>query len=143
MKPRGAESRFCWFRPAGGRVRLGTSGSCRSLSRRFRTIIYDGRGTGRSGKPKDGYTVKQFAADGIELLQQLGVTRCHFVGFAIGGQIVQAMAIERPDLVASLTIAATGPGSRRLDGTMREVGPEALTGDQEDRLRKIYPQTYR
>ena len=96
------------------------------LSQRFRTLIYDGRGTGRSAKPKDGYTVRQFALDGIELLRQLDVGRCHLVGFAIGGQIVQAMAIERPDLVASLTISTTGPGARRLDGTVREVGPEAL-----------------
>ena len=103
-----------------------------ALAQQFRTIIYDGRGTGRSEKPADGYTVEQFAADGIELLQQLGVARCHLVGFAIGGQIVQAMAIERPDLVASLTISTTGPGVRRLDGTMREVGPEAL-----DEIKKI------
>jgi len=96
------------------------------LARRYRTIIYDGRGTGRSGKPKDGYTVRQFAADGIELLNQLSITRCHVVGFAIGGQIVQAMAIEQPDLVASLTIATTGPGSRRLDGTPRDVAPDAM-----------------
>jgi len=96
------------------------------LARRYRTIIYDGRGTGRSGKPKDGYTVRQFAADGIELLNQLSITRCHVVGFAIGGQIVQAMAIDRPDLVASLTIATTGPGSRRLDGTLRDVAPDAM-----------------
>ena len=98
---------------------------------------------GRSEKPKDGYTVKQFAADGIELLQQLGVARCHLVGFAIGGQIVQAMAIERPDLVASLTISTTGPGVRRLDGTMREVGPEALDEINKIGFRKIYPRTYR
>jgi 3-oxoadipate enol-lactonase len=103
-----------------------------ALAKQFRTIIYDGRGTGRSEKPADGYTVTQFAADGIELLQQLGVARCHLVGFAIGGLIVQAMAIERPDLVASLTISTTGPGVRRLDGTMREVGPEAL-----DEINKI------
>ena len=96
------------------------------LSQRYRPLIYDGRGTGRSAKPEYGYTVPQFAQDGIELLQQLGVTRCHLVGFAIGGQIVQAMAIERPDLIASLTIATAGPGARRLDGTPREVGPEAL-----------------
>ena len=96
------------------------------LARRYRTIIYDGRGTGRSGKPKDGYTVRQFAADGIELLKQLSITRCHVVGFAIGGQIVQAMAIDRPDLIASLTIATTGPGSRRLDGTLRDVAPDAM-----------------
>jgi 3-oxoadipate enol-lactonase len=103
-----------------------------TLSQRYRTIIYDGRGTGRSGKPKDGYTVGQFARDAIELLGQLGISRCHAVGFAIGGQIVQAMAIERPDLVASLTIAATGPGSRRLDGSPRDVAPEAR-----EEIRKI------
>ena len=103
-----------------------------TLSKRFRTIIYDGRGTGRSAKPAEGYSVRQFALDGIELLQQLGVRRCHLVGFAIGGQIVQAIAIERPELAASLTIATTGPGVRRLDGTLREVGPEAL-----DEIHKI------
>ena len=95
------------------------------LSRRYRTIIYDGRGTGRSAQPQDGYNVGQFARDAIELLKQLGIARCHAVGFAIGGQIVQAMAIERPDLVASLTMAAAGPGSRRLDGAARDVSPEA------------------
>ena len=102
------------------------------LSKRWRTIIYDGRGTGRSAKPADGYSVKQFAEDGIELLNQLGVARCHLVGFAIGGQIVQAMALARPDLVASLTISTTGPGLRGLDGTLRDVGPEAL-----DEIKKI------
>jgi len=104
-----------------------------TLSKRYRTIIYDGRGTGRSEKPNDnGYTVRQFALDGIELLRQLGIDRCHLVGFAIGGQIVQAMAIERPDLVTSLTISTTGPGARKLDGAAREVGPEAL-----DEIEKI------
>jgi pimeloyl-ACP methyl ester carboxylesterase len=103
-----------------------------ALSTHFRAIIYDGRGTGRSEKPKDGYTIKQFAEDGVELLKQLGVARCDLVGFAIGGQIVQAMAIARPDLVASLTISTAGPGVRRLDGRMREVGPEAL-----DEINKI------
>jgi len=41
------------------------------LSQRFRTIIFDCRGTGRTSKPKEGYTVTQFARDGIALLQHL------------------------------------------------------------------------
>jgi len=41
------------------------------LSRRYRTLIYDGRGTGRSDKPADGYTVDQFAQDGIQLLARI------------------------------------------------------------------------
>ena len=96
------------------------------LSQRYRTIIFDCRGTGRSSKPQGGYTVKQFADDALGLLQHLGVMRCHAVGFALGSLIVQAMAIERPDLVATLTMAAAGPGSKRLDGGRRDLSPETM-----------------
>ena len=95
------------------------------LAKKYRTIIFDCRGTGRSSKPKDGYTVSQLGKDCARLLENLKVSRCHAVGFALGGQIVQALAIERPDLVASLTMAAAGPGSKRLDGGPRDLSPEA------------------
>jgi len=96
-----------------------------ALSQRYRTIIFDCRGTGRSSKPKDGYTIQQLAQDCIALVAQLGIARCHAVGFALGSQIVQAMAIARPDLVATLTMAASGPGSKTLSGGPRELSPEA------------------
>ncbi|MDE0213252.1 MAG: alpha/beta fold hydrolase, partial [Deltaproteobacteria bacterium] len=95
-----------------------------ALSRRWETVIMDCRGTGRSSAPEDGYTVSRFAEDCAALLAHLGITRCHVVGFAIGGQILQALAIDRPDLVATLTMSATGPGSRNLGGAPREVSPE-------------------
>jgi len=94
------------------------------LSRRFRTISFDCRGTGRSGQPNDGYTVGQFANDCIALLVHLKISRCHAVGFALGGQIVQAMAIARPDLVATLTIAASGAGTKTLAGGQRSLSPD-------------------
>jgi len=94
------------------------------LSTRFKTIIFDCRGTGRSSQPKDGFMVAQFAQDCIELLAHLDVSRCHAVGFALGGQIVQAMAIERPHLVATLTIAASGSGGKTLSGGPRIVSPD-------------------
>ena len=94
------------------------------LSKRFTTITVDCRGTGRSSKPEDGYTVAQFADDCIGLLRHLGISRCHAVGFALGGQIVQAMAIARPDLVATITIAASGSGAKTLDGGARNVSPD-------------------
>lgn len=99
-------------------------GAVEFLSKRFRTIILDCRGCGRSSKPNDGYSVPQFAKDCTALLAHLGVTRCHAVGFALGGQILQAMAIERPDLVATLTIAASGAGSKTLAGGQRTLAPD-------------------
>lgn len=91
------------------------------LSQRFRTVIFDCRGTGYSSKPDSGYTIEQFAKDCAELLAHLKVTRCHAVGFALGGQIAQALAIQRPDLVATLTIAAAGAGAKATDGGARVV----------------------
>ena len=94
------------------------------LSQRYKTIVFDCRGTGRSSIPKDGYTVAQFAEDCLCLLAHLDVARCHAVGFALGGQIVQAMAIQRPGLVATLTMAASGPGAKTLSGGRRNVSPD-------------------
>ena len=102
------------------------------LSQRFKTIVFDCRGTGRSGKPNHGYTVEQFSPDCIALVAHLGVSRCHAVGFALGGQVVQAMAIERPDLVATLTVAASGAGTKTLAG-----GPRSLSPDTEREIRDI------
>ena len=79
-----------------------------ALAKRYQTVIFDCRGTGQSGKPATGYTVSQFADDAIQLLESLKILRCHAIGFALGGQIVQAMAIARPDLVATLTMWQNG-----------------------------------
>lgn len=102
------------------------------LAERYRTIIFDCRGTGKSSKPTSGYTVTQFSADCIALLAYLGVARCHAVGFALGGQIMQALAIARPDLVATLTVAASGAGAKTLAG-----GPRSLSPDTERQIGAI------
>lgn len=99
------------------------------LARRFTTIVFDPRGTGRSDKPDRGYTVSTFAQDALSLLDHLGVSRCHAVGFALGGQIVQAAAIERPHLFETLTLAAVGAGGRTRAG--------ALGGASADEVREI------
>lgn len=101
------------------------------LSRRFRTIIFDCRGTGYSSKPDDGYTIEQFAKDCAALLAHLKVSRCHAAGFALGGQIAQALAIQRPDLVATLTIAAAGAGTKATDG-----GPRVVRNTDEEEIRE-------
>ncbi|HET7006977.1 MAG TPA: alpha/beta hydrolase [Candidatus Binatia bacterium] len=94
------------------------------LSKRFKTIVFDCRGTGRSSQPSDGYTVSQFAQDCLGLLGHLGISRCHAVGFALGGQVMQALAIERPDIVVTLTIAASGAGTKTLAGGRRSLSPD-------------------
>jgi 3-oxoadipate enol-lactonase len=100
------------------------------LSKRYRTIIFDCRGTGSSSKPRSGYSIEQFAKDCAGLLEHLQISRCHAAGFALGGQIVQALAIQRADLVATLTIAAAGAGVKATDG-----GPRVVRNTDEEEIR--------
>ncbi len=102
-----------------------------ALSRSYRTIIFDPRGTGYSSKPDQGYTIEQFAKDAIALLCHLDIRRCHAVGFALGGQIVQALAINHPETIASLTIAAVGAGMKSTDG-----GTRGASDDEEREIRE-------
>lgn len=48
----------------------------------------------------------------------------------MGGQIVQALALERPELVATLTIAAAGAGAKATDG-----GPRVVRNTDEEEIR--------
>ena len=101
------------------------------LAKHYRTIIFDCRGTGYSSKPDHGYNIEQFAKDCAGLLGYLKVSRCHAAGFALGGQIAQALAIQRPDLVATLTIAAAGAGTKATDG-----GPRVIRNTDEEEIRE-------
>lgn len=49
------------------------------------------------------YTLSDMAADGIGLLDRLGIVRAHVVGVSMGGMIVQTMAIEHSDRLLSVT----------------------------------------
>ena len=104
-----------------------------SVADDLKRSVFDCRGTGRSGKPKDATTRLSSSPKIASLCWRISVvSRCHAVGFALGGQVVQAMAIERPDLVATLTIAASGAGAKTLAG-----GPRSLSPDTEREIRDI------
>lgn len=81
----------------------------RGLTDRYRVLIFDHRGIGRSG---DDYSVPAttalYAEDVIGLVEHLGIGRAHFVGIiGIGACIFQEVAIRRPDLVRSLVNTGT------------------------------------
>ena len=65
-----------------------------AFAERFRVIVYDHRGTGRSNRTlPDTVTIEDMAADVIGLLDALGIARVHYVGHAIGGMIGMAIAL--------------------------------------------------
>jgi aminoacrylate hydrolase len=76
-----------------------------ALAARFRVITYDQSGTGRSPADlPDGYTIADMAMEVASLLESLGVTRCHFVGHALGGLIGLQLAVQQPALLDKIVV---------------------------------------
>ena len=74
----------------------------------YRVVRYDHRGTGLSDWMEDWdarnpYSLDDMAADALAVLDGLEIERAHVVGVSMGGMIAQALAINHPERVLSLT----------------------------------------
>jgi pimeloyl-ACP methyl ester carboxylesterase len=109
---------------------------CAQLAGRgFRVIRFDNRDIGKSTwldhldvpnpmallakaaiglKPKVPYTLADMAADGVGLLDALGIAKAHVVGASMGGMIGQVMAISHPDRLLSFTSIMSTTGNPKL-----------------------------
>lgn len=79
------------------------------LIRTHRVIALDLRGHGRSGKPRERYSMQGFASDVAALIEHLGLPSVHLVGISMGGMIGFQLGVDRPELLRSLTIVNSAP----------------------------------
>lgn len=74
----------------------------------YRVVRYDHRGVGMSDwvenwDPNNPYSLADMAADGIAVLDSVGVKKSHVIGISMGGMIAQEIAIRYPNRVTTLT----------------------------------------
>jgi pimeloyl-ACP methyl ester carboxylesterase len=77
------------------------------FARRFRTIAFDTRGTGRSPVPGEPYGIPDLADDAARILDGRAA---HVVALSMGGYVSLTLALTRPELVRSLVLVGTGAG---------------------------------
>ena len=131
---------------------------CAALADRGFTVIrYDNRDVGLStwfdgspgadlvtltaamaGQPVEApYLLSDMAADGVALLDHLGVEAAHVVGASMGGMIAQTIAIEHPARVLSLTSIMSTTGDPTVGGPTGEALAVLVAPRPRDRAEAI------
>jgi len=89
-----------------------------ALAAKYRVILLDNRGSGRT-TPLDAATgIGAMADDCIALVRHLRLPKVHIVGHSMGGMIVQDCAIRYPDLVERIVLTATAPVASARDNDL-------------------------
>ncbi len=106
------------------------------LAPRHRLITFDNRGTGRSDRPEEPYTLDQMADEAVAVMRAAGVERAHVMGTSMGGMIAQLVALRHPDVVERLVLLCThmggpgitppGPAAMALFSADRSLPPDVL-----------------
>lgn len=107
-----------------------------ALGSRYRLVLMDNRGAGRSDKPPGPYALTTMAEDAVAVLDAAGIEDAHVMGASMGGVIAQILAVGAPERVRSLVLACTA--CRHLEwrrellaewaATARDHGMRAVAG---------------
>lgn len=73
-------------------------------------LAHDQRGLGRTEIPRGPYSMADYAADAVALLDHVGWSTCRVVGVSFGGMVAQELAVTVPDRVERLALLCTSPG---------------------------------
>lgn len=103
---------------------------------RFRVIAVDFRGRGMSDRDPEPsrYLPTTYAADILQLLDELAIDRAVFVGTSLGGLVTMLVAATQPDRIAAAILNDVGPDldERGLDRIRSYVGKSMRFADWDE-----------
>ena len=113
------------------------------LCRRYRVVRLDLRGHGQSDVPPPDppLTMDRLVQDVRELMNRLGCDRAHFVGNSAGGYVAQNLAMQSPELVASLCLFGSTPGLKNSQARswLPQVARQGLRAFLADTISDRFP----
>lgn len=113
----------------------------KELSSRYRVILFDNRGIGRTTASDKPFSIGLFAEDAVGLMNALKITRAHVMGWSMGTFIATEMALRHPEKVDKLILYAGNCGW--TGGEVVKPRPEVssaltdLSGAEGDRAKRL------
>ena len=95
------------------------------FARRFHVFAIDTRGHGKTPRGDRPFTIRQFAEDLLEFMDDHQIEKAHLLGFSDGGNIAMIFAMQHPDRVDRLILngANLNPGGvKRATQIPIEIG---------------------
>jgi len=91
------------------------------LSKKFKVVIFDNRGAGRTDVSNKRYTIKLFADDTADLMDALRISQAHVFGISMGGMIAQELVLNYPEKVEKLVLCSTNCGGKKAVLSSQEI----------------------
>ena len=93
-----------------------------TLAEKYRVVVPDHRNHGKSDWIRGKYDVADLADELAGVLDALGVRRAAFVGYSLGGMVVQELARRYPGMVERMVLAATAAQPVQIARPIARVG---------------------
>lgn len=94
-----------------------------ALQDKYRLILMDARGRGKSDKPHDPkqYSMENMTGDVVAVLDDLGIDKANFWGYSMGGRVGLSLGKYHPDRFSSLIIGGFGLGEKDSKEQIEEL----------------------
>jgi pimeloyl-ACP methyl ester carboxylesterase len=107
---RGGEGPPVLFLNGSGATLAGAAPLIDRLRSSLDVVAHDQRGLGKTEIPEGPYSMADYAADALGLMDYVGWARCRVVGVSFGGMVAQELAVTAPERVERLALVCTSPG---------------------------------
>jgi pimeloyl-ACP methyl ester carboxylesterase len=86
-----------------------------ALSQKYRVLMFDNRGAGRTVTPAEGeFTCEMFADDTVALMDAKGIKSANILSMSMGGLIAQELTLKYPERVNNLVLGCTFCGGQHM-----------------------------
>lgn len=106
----------------------------------YEVLVFDNRGMGETSAGTQSFTMAQFAQDTAGLMQALGIERAHVLGWSMGTNVAQELALTYPESVDRLILYAADCGGPQAIQPSPDVDRELndTSGTPEERGMRLF-----